>query len=276
MRLVPLNNTVAFKKLFRDPEILTTFVKDLIGIDMNITADNIELEKEFVVPMGAIKIKFDIFAEDPDQRVVVEIQKMRYGYHYDRFLHYHHAAIMELQKDYRSYMLNKKVYTIVWLTARSTDPLFQKGLITTHYHSEASDGEVLPLYPHRLYFINPSYMDESIPPDVADWLHLATESIYHSNAPHINLSRPIFQKATYLIEDNNITPEERAAIMDEDDYEHSRQIRYQEGVKEGIEQGTEQGIAAVARAMLAQGAERTFICTVTGLSEDDLNALQNG
>lgn len=110
------------------------------------------------------------------------------------------------------------------------------------------------------------------PPDVADWLHLAAESIYNSDHPHLNLSRPIFQKATHLIEDDNITPEERAAIMDENDYEQSRQLRYQEGIKEGIVQER----IAIARAMLEQGADCAFICKVTGLSEDDLDALQTG
>ena len=34
--LAPLNNSVVFKKLFREPEILTAFVKDLVAVDLSI------------------------------------------------------------------------------------------------------------------------------------------------------------------------------------------------------------------------------------------------
>ena len=91
-----------------------------------------------------------------EERVIVELQKVRYDYHYDRFLHYHLAAIMELQKSHQLYQLHQTVYTIVWLTARSVEHIYRKGLITTSYRSEASDGEILDIYPHKIYFLNPN------------------------------------------------------------------------------------------------------------------------
>ncbi len=76
MQLAPLDNSVVFKKLFRDPEILTAFFKDLTGIQLTLKPENIELEKKFDPPIGLIDIAFDIFAEDPEQRIVVEIQRV--------------------------------------------------------------------------------------------------------------------------------------------------------------------------------------------------------
>jgi hypothetical protein len=52
MQLAPLDNSVVFKKLFRDPDILTAFFKDLTGIQLSLTAANIELEKKFDPPLG--------------------------------------------------------------------------------------------------------------------------------------------------------------------------------------------------------------------------------
>lgn len=267
--LAPLHNTVIFRKLFRDPEILTAFIKDLTGIELHITAENIEIEKRFPVPLGAIDVAFDIFVDAPDQRIVVEVQKVRYGYHYDRFLHYHSAAIMELQKSYRDYAINKTVYTVVWLTARSSDPIFRKGLITTSYDSVASDGEKLPIFPHRMYFINPAYLDSSIPSALSDWLQLATESINNPSHPHINLSRAVLQKATDLIADDTLTPVERSQIMDENDFERSREKRYQDGRVEGRQQRDEE----IAHSMIQKGLDLSLIAEITGLSISEIAAL---
>ena len=87
MNLAPLNNSVVFKKLFANPEVVTAFVYDLLGIEIAITGENIELEKKFHLPVGLIDFALDIFIEDPQRRIVIEIQKVSYDYHYDRFLH---------------------------------------------------------------------------------------------------------------------------------------------------------------------------------------------
>ena len=100
MQLAPLDNSVVFKKLFRDPDILMAFFKDLTGIQLHLKAENIELEKKFDPPIGLIDIAFDIFAEDPERRIMVEIQRVYYAYLLERFTHYHYAAIMELQRNY--------------------------------------------------------------------------------------------------------------------------------------------------------------------------------
>lgn len=210
MAVVPLDNSVIFQKLFGDAEVLFAFLYDLLGIHLDRSTTSIETEKRFVTPMGMIDIQFDIFVQSPRERIIVEMQKVRYGYHYDCFLHYHNAALMEQQKSYRHYALEQTVYTVVWLTARSRDRLLQKGLITTSYHSVAADGEVVPIYPHKLFFINPAYLDASVPSQVADWLQFAAESINHPEHPQINLTRPVLQRAVALIEDGNLTPTERA------------------------------------------------------------------
>ncbi|MDM8520871.1 hypothetical protein QUF64_12550, partial [Anaerolineales bacterium HSG6] len=93
---------VIFKKAFCDPEIFSAFVRDIIGIEIEI--DRVETEKQFDPPIGQVQSRFDLFAEDEKNRLVVDIQHVRYDDHYDRFLHYHCAAILEQvpnAKDYR-------------------------------------------------------------------------------------------------------------------------------------------------------------------------------
>ena len=53
---------VIFKKAFSDPDIFKAFVKDFLGIELNI--DKVEMEKSFDPPIGNVDSRFDLFAED--------------------------------------------------------------------------------------------------------------------------------------------------------------------------------------------------------------------
>ena len=284
MRLAPLDNSVVFKKLFRDPEIVTAFVKDLIGVDLDITADNIELEKQFAPPVGAVDIKIDIFVQDPKHRMVVEIQRQRYDYHYDRFLYYHEIATVELIRSYRDYRFGHTVYTIVWLPRRTQDPFLQHSVVTPSLCPVTERGEQLDISPHRLYFLNPFYVNEHTPPGVAEWLKLAAESIANPQHPNLDLERPIFERATQLIMEDGITPQERARMFEETGYENHLLLRYEEGQQAGIQAGRQEGrgegeqerTLEIARALLRQGAELSLIAQVTGLSADAIADLARG
>ena len=56
-------------------KFFTVFVKDIIGVPLEI--DRVETEKEFAPPVGYVKPKFDLFAEDYRHRIVVDIQNSR-------------------------------------------------------------------------------------------------------------------------------------------------------------------------------------------------------
>lgn len=266
MQLAPLDNSVVFKKLFRDPEILNAFFKDLTGIQLNLKAENIELEKRFDPPIGLIDITFDIFAEDPERRIVVEIQRVYYTYLLDRFTHYHYAAIMELQHNYQRYTPERTVYTIIWLTMQSETPPFNQGLSVSRHYFESTSGITGGESPHRMYLINPNYIDPTITPMLADWLKLASESIKNPTHPTVNLQRPILVKATKLIAADMITPAERSAIMDEHEW--------QEHLQQSEEKGSKARSIEIARSMLAERMEIATIVRLTRLSETEVLALQ--
>ncbi|MDM8527532.1 hypothetical protein QUF58_04900, partial [Anaerolineales bacterium HSG24] len=91
-QVASLRYGVIFKKAFCDPVIFKGFVKDILNIELEI--DHVETEKSFSPPIGRVDARFDLFAEDEKNRLVVDIQHVRYGDHYDRFLHYHCVAIL--------------------------------------------------------------------------------------------------------------------------------------------------------------------------------------
>jgi hypothetical protein len=266
MLLASLDNQVVFKKLLSDPEILKAFIKDLMGIDLQPTT--IETEKKFSPPIGNVDIEIDIFAEDPTHRLVIEIQKERYEDDFDRFWHYHQVATIEMAKSYKAYQLNRTVCTIVWLTRKVRDRRYHHSLITTHICSETEDGERLTIYPHRLYFLNPFYPNDKTPAEIADWLKLVVESIVHPDHPDLNMKRPFMQRAIDLIADDGLTPQERARIMDEVEYENRRKNVRQEGRQEGEQEKAK----AIARNLLAEGLDPALIAKTTGLTIEEVTA----
>ncbi|MCI5178749.1 MAG: hypothetical protein D3911_05390, partial [Candidatus Electrothrix sp. AW3_4] len=114
-KVASLKYGVVFKKAFCDPEIFTAFAQAIIGRPVSI--DYVETEKEFDPPIGYIKPRFDLFAEDTGNRLVVDIQHARTHDHYDRFLYYHCAALLEQITSSQDYRPLLAVYTVVVLTS---------------------------------------------------------------------------------------------------------------------------------------------------------------
>jgi predicted transposase/invertase (TIGR01784 family) len=279
MPLAPLNNSVVFKKLFTDPEIVAAFVEDLIGVKLELQANNIVLEKKFSPPIGAIDIALDIFIDDPKHRLIIEIQKVRYDYHFDRFLHYHQAAIVELAKSHKAYKLDRTVHTIVWLTRKVREQAYQHSLITTSLSSVTERGEELHLYPHKLYFLNPYYLNDQTPAGLVDWFQLVVESIVNPNTPQINRHNKFIEKAAQVIAEDGLTPQEMVVLLEETGYEENLRLHReegrltgrQEGQEEGRLTGRQEGQIEIARTMHRKGFDIALIAEVTGLSIEELD-----
>jgi hypothetical protein len=197
MAVAPLDNSVIFKKLFTDPEILTVFVKDLTGLD--IEPEIIETDKRFSSPNDPIEVEFDVFVEDPKHRLIVQIKKAPPDSHYDLFFYYHQFAGKVIKSNPHYY--EWAIHTIVWAMERVQDEAERHSLVTTRLRSVTSGGEEVPLYPHKLYFLNPYYVNIHTPLDLSDWLWLAVESILNSDRPNLNYDRAIFYKVIKLISD---------------------------------------------------------------------------
>jgi hypothetical protein len=244
-------------------------VQDLTGVALDPTTIVIEQEKKFVPPIGGVDTEMDIFVDDPQHRVVIEIQRVWYDAHYDRFFHYWLVAMVELVKGYLKYKLNRTVYVIVWLMQKVDNEAYQRSIITTSLHTETQQGETLPLYPHKLYCLNPHYVDENTPAGVADWMKLVLESMKYAKSTDLNLTRPIIQKAAQSIEGDGLTPQERAKAIDRGEFEEKLQ---KDVVKESKKARQEQA-KETARKMLADGLDLAVIVKYTGLSADELAGL---
>lgn len=111
-RVASLQYGVVFKKAFFDPEIFSTFIRDLLV--MELVVERVETEKEFDPPVGYIN---DLFAEDSAHRFIVDIQHARLTDHYDSFLYYYSASLLEKVRNSKDYHPKLKVFTVVVLTS---------------------------------------------------------------------------------------------------------------------------------------------------------------
>ena len=148
-RVASLEYGVIFKKAFSNPFIFTAFVRDILGLEIEI--ETVETEKEFAKAIGPVATKFDLYAEDRKNRVIVEIQRERRAEHYDRFLHYHCTAILEQAKtgDYRPPL---QVFTIVVLTFGDKH---KREVAITDFDPRDLQGVPLREFRHKLVFLCP-------------------------------------------------------------------------------------------------------------------------
>jgi hypothetical protein len=211
--LANLDNEVYFKKVFTDVEVFTAFVKDILGIDMNI--QKVETEKVLPSKVSAIKFKMDLFAEDETNRTIVEIQKVDYDYTYDRFAHYFLANLIEVQQKSRDYSYGKEVYLIVVVTSaykisdKNGKPI-KSDVLITDINPRNLKGEVIDMNNHKMLILNTTYLQTDTPASILDWLTLIRESMKNPENPNININKPAIVKAASLANMDSLSPEELA------------------------------------------------------------------
>ncbi|MDM8560123.1 PD-(D/E)XK nuclease family transposase [Candidatus Parabeggiatoa sp. HSG14] len=279
MHLSRLDNEVFFKKAFTDKLVFTQFVKDVIGIDIKV--GKIETEKRFKPKVAYIDFAYDIFAESKDNRVIIEIQRVKYDYNFDRFLHYHIMGIAQLQKSANDYKIKPTVYTIVVLTASDTvedkkGEIIQEDILISDINPHNLKGKVFNLYGHQLIFLNPNFKNDNTPPRVKDWLDLILESIDNPDNPKINLKNKAIKKAAKLIDDDNLTPEERRAAKIAFATEETRKIVERNAKAEGQKEGRMEEKLETAQKMIAKGFDIESISEMTELDAETIKQLETG
>ncbi|MEK8019554.1 MAG: Rpn family recombination-promoting nuclease/putative transposase [Candidatus Parabeggiatoa sp.] len=262
-KVAALRYGVIFKKAFSQPDIFKAFVKDFIGIELNI--DQVEMEKSFDPPIGNVDSRFDLFAQDKKNRIIVDIQHVRYGDHYDRFLHYHCAALLEQVTSSQDYRPDLNVFTIVVLTSGDRHKV---DLATVDFDPKTLDGKPLKEIPHKIIYACPKYVTDKTPEPYREWL-LAIQDSLDEEVNETAYQHPSIQRIFELIARDSVSPQERARMKDEYSLEQLQQEKFEKGLEKG--QSTEK--QETARKMLSKGYDLTEIAELTGLSPDELSAL---
>jgi len=207
-----LDNEVIFKKAFTNKIVFKAFVRDILGIEIEV--DKIETEKKFTPKVRYIDFELDIFAESVDKRVVIEIQRVELDHHFDRFLHYFFMLIAEQQKTAAKYSIDQTVYVIVVLTSpyklqEKTGKPIRDEVLLLNINPETLAGKVRDLYGHQFVCLNPNHPADDTPKRIRDWLDLIYQSIHNPQRPTLNTDNEGIKKAIELIDFDNLTPTER-------------------------------------------------------------------
>ena len=258
-KVASLRYGVIFKKAFSQPDIFKAFVKDFLGIELNI--NKVETEKSFDQPIGKVDTRFDLFAEDKKNRIIVDIQHVRYADHYDRFLHYHCAALLEQVVSSKDYSPSLKVFTIVVLTSGDKHKV---DMATIDFDPKDRKGNPLNEIEHKILYICPKYATEDTPEPYREWLLAICDSL-DEEVNETQYHKAEIQRVFDLIAQDLISPKEYARMKEESSIEQLQQDKFKQGrFAEKHE---------TASKMLADGLDSATVMKYTGLSSDDLATL---
>jgi predicted transposase/invertase (TIGR01784 family) len=287
--LANLDNEIIFKKAFTDKTVFKSFVRDILGIEVEI--DKIETEKKFKPKIGYIDFELDIFAETIDKRICIEIQRIEYDHHFDRFLHYFLMLIAEQQKNSKEYYLEQTVYVIIVLTApykiseKNGKPILDEVLLL-NLNPQTLQGEIRELYGHQFVCLNSNHQNSETPKPIKDWLDLIHQSIHSPERPVLNLQNEGIKKVTELINFENLSPEERtqaknkeaAKIVLAKTEQYAREEGRIEGKLEGkIEgkiEGELEGKIKIAINAIKKGFDNETIAELTNLTIGQIEELR--
>ncbi len=251
-KVASLRYGVVFKKAFCDVEVFTAFVKDFLNIDLVI--DKVETEKSFNPLIGDVDSHFDLYAEDKQNHVIVDIQHCHYDDYYDRFLYYHCAALLEQITNSHSYKPDLKVFTIVVLTKNNP----HKSAISTIDFDPIDfvEQQGLKEIPHKIVYLSPKHVSDKIPAPYFEWLSAIKDSL-DEEVDETIYQHPAILKVFSLIERDNLTSKDRARIKEE----------------KAVEDAISSVKLDIAQKMKAEGMCLEIIEQVTGLENTFLEKL---
>lgn len=273
-KVAPLRYDVIFKKAFTHPNLFIALVKDFLGIQLEI--NEVEHDKVFVPPVGNVATKFDLFAEDTKNRVIVEVQHAHYSDSYERFFYYQCSAMVETIQSSKNYSFPVTVFCIVFFTGKKT-PSPDSGIVVHDFEpKDFMTGKVLTdIYPrkHKLFFVFTSdSAPEKAPVPHREWMQAIDDSL-DKQVDEAKYTNPAIQALFDVIELRHVTPEERARMKEEDNQTEVETQAFKEGEEKGRKEGEEK-LRTTARNLKALGAlTEEQIANVTGLSLETVKAL---
>lgn len=262
MQVIPLKYGTIFKQAFSDPEVFCQFAEDILDIKINI--DKVHTEYQYPEPIGFVRSTYDLFAEDVEQRIIVEIQQIKEVDFFDRFLYYHLISMVEQVGGYKDYAFDRTVYTIVVLTSTPRDNTMNFSCAVSDMNPINEHGETLEVYPHRLVFLCPRQSNDKTPPKIKKWLDFIDDSL-DGEMNESDYQESVWKKIIASIRKQSIDPDLLSEIKDDAAWERAKKIFEAEGKDEGREETLLQ-----AQKM---GLDNTAIAQLIGLTVTEVERL---
>lgn len=242
--VVSLKYGTAFKKAFGDPIVFSAFVHDALGIDFH--TDHVEQERAFQPIYGHVDIKYDLFAEDAERRIVVELQHVRDDESFDRFLYYHLIGQAEQIQGADEYRFRRTVYTLVVLTRWPKNPDLRFDVAFQNGDLQRLDGRPLNVYRHRLVFVNARGVTAETPAPLRRWLELIEDSL-DQRVDETKYPEEALQRALRTVERTRLSPQEAFRLKDEATWEIAKQEAREEGETLGKAEGLREAVLSLCK-----------------------------
>ncbi len=266
MKVIPLKYGAIFKRAFSKPNVFCQFVNDVLDLDIHV--NKVHTEYEYPEPIGFVRSKYDLFAEDVEKRIIVEIQQVKEDDFFDRFLYYHLISMVEQVGGFKEYCFDRTVYTIVVLTSTPRDGSIDFSCAVSEMNPIDEHGRTVNVYPHRLVFLCPRLANDKTPPKIKEWLDFITDSL-DGDIDETIYPDNWLQEIITAIKKQNIDPELLSEIKDDEAWEKAKQRFVDEGRQEGI---LEQQRETVLQARQL-GLDEADIVKLTGLSQSEVRKI---
>lgn len=263
--VIPLKYGTVFKRVFSNPEVFTRFAQDILGITLNI--DQVHTEYEYPEPIGFIRSRYDLFAEDEEQRIIVEIQHVKEEDFFDRFLYL--ISMAEQVRGYDAYGFERTVFTIVVLTGIPRNGSVDFSYAVSDFSSVDERGNKIAVYPHRLVFLSPPQAGEHTPLAMRTWLDFIADSL-DGKMNESSCNDALFRQMAEEMRRHTTDPAVLAEIKDEAAWDKAVQRFLSEGMAHGIELGRQEGRA---EGVLAQQRKTVLEAHRMGMNPTDIAAL---
>lgn len=208
--VAPLRYDVIFKKAFSDPAIFTAFAKDILQIELEVTAVDRDKRLEFPDEDGTVVLyaQFDVYGEDPENRAIVAIQKKHWFDYYDKFFIHQCMAILEQASRTEIPRPNLRVFTIVVITS---DDERKHDIAIVDFNPKDRNGRSLNEIDHKIIFLCPECVNDDTPPPIREWLE-AIQDTFDEEVDEMRYKDTI-QDMFKRIAFDTITPQERAQMQ---------------------------------------------------------------
>ncbi len=277
IEVIPLKYGTAFKRVFSQPEVFTRFAQDVLGIELNI--DTVHTEYEYPEPIGFVRSRYDLFAEDEEQRIIVEIQHVKEEDFFDRFLYYHLISMAEQVRGFDEYGFERTVYTIVVLTSVPRDSSVQFSCAVSDFSPIDEQGNKVAVYPHRLVFLSPPQAGEHTPPAIRRWLDFIADSL-DGKLEESSCTDAMFRQMAEAMRRHTVDPTVLAEIKDEAAWEKAKERFLSEGRQSGLEEGMEKGALVQQRKTVLQAHQMEMgvadIAALAGIPKSEVEEIIAG
>jgi len=270
MKVIPLKYGTIFKQAFSDPEIFCQFANDILDIDIQV--DKVHTEYEYPKPIGFVRSKYDLFAEDVEKRVIVEIQHVKQDDFFDRFLYYHLISMVEQVGGYKEYCFDRTVYTIVVLTSTPRDDSVAFSCAVSNMSPVNEHGETVEVFPHRLVFLCPRQANDKTPPKIKKWLDFIADSL-DGEMDESDYQENPWQKIIEFIQERSIDPDVLLEAKDDAAWELAIKRFKAEGREDGREEERKLMLKQTIQQALKLGLDNAAMAQLTGLSLNEVECL---